>query len=285
MLYSSISPNFQWEYHSHDTTRPGSSYGTIVTAAGSSHTKGSYTGIVTTPTAYDTYMIWININSGTQSAVNNQGLMDIAIDPAGGTSYTELIIPDLYVTNAGNYNTIGSGGIYYIFPLFIPAGATIAARVQSNTASRTYRVNMRLMGLPTNPEMVRFGTKVEALGVNSASSAGTLITMGTTSEGAWTSIASPTYDTWWWQIGYGAADKSTSSVTYHLDVGVGDATNKKIVVKDFPVFVSGVEEQYTLPFAVGAYGIGTPSDTVYARGQSSGAVDSNTSVIVYALSG
>jgi len=281
-LYVPYSGDFRWQLHSHGSTRPALAYGTTVTASGTTNTKGSWANVVTTPTAHDSYLVVINVNGLALSATSRQALLDIGIDEAGGTSYT-VKINDLYVTNAGPYTV--NGGIWYVFPLRIPAGSTIGARVQCTIASVTCAVNIQLFGLPAHPEMIRVGSRVETIGAVTASSSGTAITPGSTSEGAWTSMGSLSNDAWWWQVGFGQNDGSTSAAGIHFDVSAGDASNKKFLLENLLFINTAAEQQGNLPTSFGCVANAKTSDTIYVRAQTSASNDTSPSTIIYALGG
>lgn len=282
MLYVPYGGDFRWQLHSHGSTRPAAGFGATVTASSTVNTMGAWSGVITTPTDEDAYGILINVNAIAQSASSRQALLDIGIDEAGGTSYS-VKIPYLYVANASNYNT-ATGGVWYYFPLFIPAGCTIGARLQSVISSQTARCTVQLFGQPSRPEFVRYGTSVEAIGVDAANSAGTVIVPGTTSEGSWTDFGSPTSDAWWWQAGYGQNDTSTINAAIHIDVAAGDASNKKFLIENMLVVVSSAEQVQNAPFTIGCVANVDAATTLYMRAQSSASADSNVSGIIYALS-
>lgn len=280
MLYVPSGADFRWSLDSQAGVRPAAAYGAAMTA-GAVHTKGSYVTLIGTPTAYDSYGILINANSLAGTTSSRQALMDIGVDQAGGTSFTDTI-PNLYITNASPYN-VGSGGVWYYFPLFIPAGSTIGARFQCAVASATARVRVILYGRPVNPSSVRFGTHVEAIGDDTATSAGVTVTPGTTAEGAWASIGSPARSVWWWQLGFGQNDTTTGAAAIHVDLSAGDATFKKSLVDDLLIINTTIEQQNNSPLIAGCTANADASVSIYARAQSSAAADSNCSVIVHAL--
>ena len=284
MLYVPEGIDFKWSL---DTTtgRPASAFGTTVTASSTIHTKGSWAQLIAgSSVTEDVWAICININSSFTSAARADCLMDIGIDEAGGTSYT-VKIPDLL---AGQANTYILGGLYYYFPLRIKAGSSIAARVQSITASRTARVWATLYGLPRSPATTRAGSWVQAFGVNSATSGGTAITAGTTSEGSWTQIGSAlTEELWWWQFGHGydAATMAAIAGGWSWDVGAGDATTKRIIMDNVMTITGSTEFIQSFPRAYGCRDNVKPGDIIYARGQCSGTPPAGTTCAVYGMGG
>lgn len=245
------------------TARPAAAFGTSLTSATGS--KGSWASIFTASS--DSYGILININGNNASSLTRETVLDIGIDTAGGTSYT-VRIPDLICGGAVAY-TVAPGGLWYYFPLFIPAGAQVAARSQS-TAAAAFRVYVQLFQRPPNPAMIRTGSFVEALGLGTLPS-GTAIVPGTTAEGSWTLMGTTTKRLWWWQIGaqIAAGDTSTVNAIIHFDIAAGDGTNFQSIAEDVIFQTTTAESTGMQSLTVGMeYDI--PSGTnIYARAQNS----------------
>lgn len=260
------------------------------TAWGTSITPGNnsfpaYTEILS-DTAYDTYYLEIFLSSFRSSGAARNALVTIGIDHSGGTTYTDQEILYLLASSAAS---AVYGGITYRFPLFIPAGSALAATASVNNATvGTGYVGVRLYGLPTAPEMIRYGTYIESWGETVASSAGTSVTPGTTSEGAWVDLSggNTTRPYWWWQCGWGSNDASLVNNIYVLDVGFGDGTTKDLVIRDQMEGNSGtVEEHWRRPEPDHAYVYDAPSGkTVYGRMQCN-ASDAAISMMAYGLGG
>lgn len=263
------------------TTRPGTTFGTSVTPG--SGAKGSYATALFSALSYPAYGILLCIYGSGASAASRNYIMDVGIDPAGGTSYT-VKIPDLLVGGSIAMNTAGtSGGIWYFFPLYIPAGASVSVRAQGADTT-AFRVGAQIFTKPINPAQIRKGLFVEAYGISG--NTGTAITPGTTSEGAWTQIGTTTKRVWWWQYGYQitTADTSWANGQITLDVAVGDATNKQIVIADAILNTNSTECLGNPPLTAGVEYPVPASVNVYARAQHSGTVD-NPAVAIYAMGG
>src|SRR5215211_4435751 len=105
---------------------------------------------------------------------NGSTLLDVMIDPAGGTTWVELI-PDLLV----GY-TVSMAGVawpvQYSFPVFAPSGANIGVRARmaaAYTPSTTPRVLMIAKGGDQNPGVgYWYGQHVSTIGITPASSKG-----------------------------------------------------------------------------------------------------------------
>lgn len=139
---------------------------------------------------HDGQFIVLQCSGITGSTTDNATLLDILIDPAGGTSWASLI-EDLNI----GYMPLASAASGYTgvfqFPLFIPAGASLGAQVRrATTASNSIRLFAWVFGEPSRPDAWWCGSKVETLGSVAASSRGTIVTPGNAAWGSWTNIGS-----------------------------------------------------------------------------------------------
>lgn len=231
--------------------------------------------------ADDVWWIEIYISSGAGSAAARDTLVDIGMDPAGGTSYS-VLIPDLLAPSSAPYATFG--GIQYSFPLHIPAGAQLAARSSVNGGAGTPRVAIAVYGRPTNPAMRWKGTNVEALGITAASSAGTTVTPGSTSDGSWVSLGTASFDSWYAEVGFGNHDTTMSAFGFHLDLSYGASGGDVMLIQDALVSTTGAE-QITKYATTQSYCEVPAGATVYGRAQCSGTPDvTNPSMAAYLVS-
>jgi Sulfocyanin (SoxE) domain len=276
-------PFFQKFVGSHSGTRPAVPFGTSVSHG--NNTYGSYVQVLSgASNTDDSFGILINVNGLASSATARDALLTIGVDPAGGSSYSTLI-PDLLVSCAGPYNLL-AGGVWYYFPVYIPAGASIGAKGSTNAASTSSSVNVVLFCQPKYPHLVKAGSFVRAFGITAATSSGTAVTSGTTSEGTWTQISAATADAlWFWQVGFGVNDSTMTALAYALDLGFGDGTSEVLLIENQPINTSAAEEAHKplwLPFGYGEVASGT---ALHARLQVSGTADSSVSVAAYGVGG
>lgn len=246
------------------STRPTANFGTNI-AVGASNVMGSYTEIISdTAVTQDIHLLEVNINSN-YVAGTRYGFTDIGIDTSGGTSYS-VVVPALPNTNAATYV---AGGYTYIIPVFIPAGSAIAARAQvQNGTGGSHYVAIKGYNAPLLSEAGLVASKVVALGANLGTGLGAYVQQGTTSEGSWYSIGTPSQNALGFLPAITVSAAPQSDVT-DLDVAVGDASNK-LVVKE------GVQMRHG-ELSNGGTGIVFPvfrsvgaSETIYFRSQSSG---------------
>ena len=207
-------------------TVAGSTLGTTFNSGGS-NVEGTWTQMFSAATvANDVYGFYIYIGNVSSSAAARQTLLDIGIDPAGGTSYT-AIITDFVV--GGPSGTSSQGSREHFFPLFIKAGSSIAVRSQTADASGSLRVGIRLYGQVTRPEGIRVGTFTETIGAV-ASSKGVSFTPG--GSGAWgsrVSIGTTVRDLWWWQIGVQVDNTAMNAEAIDFELSVGDGTTFQVI--------------------------------------------------------
>ncbi len=237
----------------------------------------------------DCYGVEIIINDGDGVGTARDILVNIGIDPAGGTSYTTRI-PALLGSAAGDLSLAqaGGGGHNYYFPLFIKAGSSIAAQASVNNATLgNVRVFLKLYCKPTKPHLLRCGVGVESIGVTLASSRGTLVTPGTSSgQGTWTLLAALANDCWYFETSMGINDISIGNGWFFLDLARGDATNKDILIFNQRVITSSAEVINKLPM-MGQNQIFVPADTnIYGRiSNSQAANDTQTSQAAWGVYG
>lgn len=110
---------------------------TLLTAAGSGNTKGSYATVGTTANAWAGFYIDI----GNPNTAANRYILDIR---TGGAT---IIMPDLYIQPGAS----SSGRVFV--PLAVASGVLIEARVQCQTASGTLRIALsgRIASASTPP--------------------------------------------------------------------------------------------------------------------------------------
>lgn len=289
MLWTKTSGEFEWSI-SNSSARPAAGYGTSITPAASKSTNintggGFYQLFTGASVVTDVWGVLICLNNGATSAAARLIAVDIGINTAGSHTnggYT-VVIPNLLASNAAPL-TIG-GGVWYYFPLGIPAGSSIAARAISN-ATTALNCWVTLVGRPKYPHLTRVGSFVKAYGITEGANVGTTITSGTTSEGAATLLGTTTSDHWWWQVGMGINDTTITAQVYFLDLLVGpNTTNLRGVIDNQPIVCTAAEQVSNLPVTVGCAAEVEVGRNVYARLQCSGTADSVLGVAAYALGG
>lgn len=279
----------RWQYVTGNvkSVQPAAAYGTSVTPTASSADPSTWTEILSDANVTaDCYFVAININSHNGSAAIRELLVDIGIDTSGGTSYVTLI-PSLLASDAGSFLTAaaGDGGHWYFFPLFIPSGSAIASRGRgSNASAIAYRAAIWLFGKPSHPHLIRWGTRVEAIGIDTANSTGTTIVAGTVSEGSWTSLGTSSNANFFWQVGYGANNTNVPNNTRLIDLAYdNNATTPNIILEDV-YSSSSTTEKISLRNHENSYCFVPAGSTLYGRIQESAAPVATQKMSCYGVS-
>lgn len=235
MLQAKVN-SFLWNYS--NFTAPSATPGTSVTP-GASNAEGSWVQVASAGNiAYDVCLLYIAIGGGNTSGAQKDHLLDIGVDPAGGTSYTALISNIV----CGQTQAVTTGWDEFVFPIRIKAGSSVAVRVQgSNATAGTVRVVADFFGRPTEPSVVPVGQWAETIGTVT-NSAGPSITPGNAAEGSWTSIGTTTKDLWHWQLGMQLSNGTITAQYTTFDLAYGDATNKEIILADVTIGFYGTAE-------------------------------------------
>lgn len=242
--------------------RPASPWGTSMTPAVGS--KGAWAQAIASLTD-DAYGLIVCINNNAASGASRNSVVDIGIGSAGNEI---VLIPDIIGGNAASYITPG-GGMWYFFPVRIPAGTRVAVRAQG-TVTTAFAVAMQTLQEPRDPSVVKAASYVEALGVGTLPQ-GTSVVAGTTAEGAWTLLGTTAKPCWHWQVGaqITSADLSHNTGAIHIDLAEGDGTNFNRILAD-AVLHTSTAELHTLINPPAGNGYEVPAGrNIYARAQSS----------------
>lgn len=274
------SSEFGWSVSNIDGVTPTEAFGVAVTPQ--INTKGNWFQILSSAlVSEDVFGLLINFNYGFVNGTARDMLSDVGVDPAGGSSYS-VLIPNLYMCSPATYEHAGQS---YYFPIWVRAGSSIAVRTSVNSLNtNTVSCWIRAFGRPRDPRMVKVGTYVDAYGAVPSTSTGTLVTPGTVSEGAWTSLGTISREAWWWQQGMGQNTGSMGLRWWSADLGIGDLSNKHVVIRDQLFSVIATNEQLASRLAVNP-GYKVSSGNVYARLQASSSGGQTPAMVAYGLGG
>jgi hypothetical protein len=214
------------------------------------------------------YGLLICINSNAASSASRNTVLEVGYDPSGGTNY-QTLIPELICGNATNYLL---GGVFYYFPLLIPAGSRVAVRGWS-TVTTAFRVYAQTLQRPLNPAQLRKGAFVERLGASGRQ--GTSLSAGTTNEGSWTLLGTTSERLWWWQVGLqvSSSDTSHNNAAYHVDLAVGDESTKDLIITDLQFLTTTAEASNNPPLSAGVEFPCPAGSSIYARAWCSTSTD------------
>lgn len=268
-------------------TNPGTSIGTSVTP-GASNAEGSWTQIASSANiAQDCYWLHLFIHSGATSTAAKNHLLDIGVDPAGGTSYSEII--SNIVCGATPSMTTAGGGAQFCFPWFIKAGSSVAARIQgSNATAGTVRVAAIFWGQPTNMSAVPVGNVSQTFGTITNSN-GQSFTPGNAADGSWADFgAVTTSPKWWFQLGYQINNGTITAERTYIDVAWGDGSNKIIMFRDLHLGTTGetcgsiIVPSLMMHSAFNPVPVGA---NIYVRGRCENAPDTGYNATVIGIGG
>jgi len=173
--------------------------------------------------ARDVCYVVIAASDAFVSGGNNGALLDLMIDPAGGTSWSSFV-DDLLIGSTPNLTagTIGHETVYHL-PLWIPAGASLAVRMRHRASGTPdARVGAWLYGEPAHPQLWWCGQRVESLGINAGTSQGTSHTPGTTGAySSWATIGTSTRRYGALQMGIQYPAATLAAQGYYWQMGVG----------------------------------------------------------------
>lgn len=215
----------------------GNALGIGVTGSSLTHTKGSWQslGFIT----YDCCLMRLSANPS--GGGFNFVAMDIGIGSSGSQ---QVVIPNLV------FGTDVAGGLSEVYPLQMPAGTNVWARLQGSAASQQAYVSFTSFdgGFDQHDGINGY----DALGFASTRSNGTAIAKSTLgAKGAYTElIAATTRD----YTGFAARwnfELSTSIsgfTTFLFDIAIGSSGNEKIIIPDISMWQIGVLTPANQPF-------------------------------------
>jgi len=250
--------------------------GTAVTSDTVAHQfPATYTQLIAS-TTYDSdwVNVWLHANGGSNTRTDS--LLTIYV---GADGSEQPLMPYLLAGWSLDAFQNGLPIKWYGFPLRIPAGSRLSARHQSVRTSQACEVIIELLGGGTSHHWT--GTKVEAVGYTTASSSGTTVTPGTTSDGSLTSMGT-TVNEWGFvlpMIGGNVLDTTMNAGGHAVDLGSGAATALP-GLDEFMFGSSGTE--FAWPLCMGRYCALPAGTTLYLRDQFSGTAET-TDYVVYGV--
>ena len=197
------------------------SFGTVVTSSATANTKGAYTQLIAA-TASDAAFMEVRIY------VQNSNSPNFAIDIAVGASGSEVVLVPNLVTQTifAGYNLV-----VWAFPISIPAGTRIAARMQDSSGSQTATVSLTLFDAGfTMPDGY---SGVDAIGFTATSTEGTSLTPSTTVDtmGAYSQLIAATTRDYVGIFGAFDSQQGNSKVqSYLVDVAIGASGSEQIII-------------------------------------------------------
>lgn len=272
-----------------DGVRPTVTMGTAITP-GATNAYGNYASVLSgAQLTHDCYLLEVFCVGTGFSATDLGLLVTLAVDPAGGTNFAgnEIVEHLLCSGTPGSWynNGVPMAGHRFVLPVFAAAGSSIGAKAQSNAGSPpTARVIVTAYCNPTKPWLVRCGTFVRTFGVDTANTRGTNVVPGQASDGLWTQIGTAADDIFWIETGVGIRGATLNNFLHHVDVSVGTALSKRVLLLDGYV----LEDANERVFKVGAFGkpCRLPNgENVYVRAHGSTGTPDTIEVACYGVGG
>lgn len=249
----------------------------VITASGTAHTKGSWTALLAA-TAFDIRWLEVTWLTTRVSATDTKQLLDIGYDPAGGTTYVVL------VNNLMSGYIDVRGGAGCALPCFIPAGSTVAARIQADVTSDTAEVGVIAHGgiFGDNPDPTQ-GLIVSYGPVTADSGGVTLADAADDTKSAWVELTgATTHPHQGLTVGIQGSG-ITTMVTAHqlIDIGIGAAASEVVVIPNIPVRRRNDETVIYLTRTL-CFPLSVPEGVrIAARSQGSTGAESDLDVAVY----
>lgn len=265
---------------------PATTPGATVTAGASPNVESATPLVLATGSniAHDVY--WLEcMASNVGGTGDRQMLLDIGVDPAGGTSYT-WIISNLVIGNLplSTQLPVGQG---FLFPFLIRAGSQVACRVQCSQSLITARVAAKFFGKPERPENTPVGQYAETIGTIT-NSQGVGFTPGNAADGSWQSLGTTTRDLWWWQLCYSIANGTITAEATYIDLAWGDGSNKHLIFRAHHLGTSSeiVADLLLVNKNPAAAFCPVPAGaTIYVRGRCNNAPDTGYNAVALGIGG
>lgn len=189
--------------------------GVAITSSASANTKGSYTQIVSATSIQAAGLI-VHCTKGSNNI--SEHLIDIAI---GGSGSEQIIVSNLL------HGVTGFGAVQYFFPIPIPSGTRISARLQATAGNRISWIHVTLTnGHPSY-------SRVETWGANTSTSGGVTLDAGgsANTKGSYAQLISSTgFATQRMFFSVGSQAVNHSANDFLCDIAVDIGGNKQIIL-------------------------------------------------------
>lgn len=220
-------------YQTNISSTSATELGTAIVSASSETSKGSIVELISS-TNFDVFLVDITISRFGSADFFGRACVDLMIGASGSEV---VLIPDMLAGHAGSFSKVQiTGPKQWMFPLYIPAGTRIAARVASSIASHTGYIAVQLMGGDGSPRG-KIGTKVTTYGVATLANGTSITEGGSGAEGSWTQITSSTSLEHFCLVpSYQLNGSVSAQFSSYVDIGIGAASSE---VQVGPTYVWG----------------------------------------------
>lgn len=182
----------------------------------SAATKGTPQELIAS-LGFDCYLMHVATHSYGANATQSRLCLDILVGSSGNE---DVLIPDLL---GGFSQILRNSPKNWWFPIYVPAGTRISARVAGDRLTTAAYVAVWCYGGHGTPGW-RVGSKVTTYGIGTVPG-GTTVTPSSTGEGTWTEITSSTSaDHFYLTSSVQFSDASQQAGFYSVDIGRGAST-------------------------------------------------------------
>ncbi len=213
--------------------------GITATAGTVANVDGSSVSLITN-VGHDIEYLLIGYSNGNTAATEVNMLLDILVDPAGGSTWGAMI--DDLLVGFSPTTAATAPPQWYHFPLWLKSGHSIGMQVKSNTVSEAITVCVVALGANANPGSWWCGQTVQSIGVITGSSAGTNHTPGSSGTfSAWADLGSSlNAPCGALQFAIQGADATSSGVGYYFEFGVGTSRIGPNIYKTITTSETGI---------------------------------------------
>jgi hypothetical protein len=275
----------------------------VALTAGAVGVKGAWTNISTYNSVntldVECHFVTLEMHGRPTSTLSNAQLVDIGVDPAGGSSPT-LVASNIAVGQSAYFADTEGVQVRAELPLCIPAGASVFARTAfSPNAANSAALIAAYFGAPSRPEAVWSGQFCESIGIANDGSVptncdATPVTPG--NSGSWTgSIGTAAGD--WHELGTAAQNlrhislfpqirnATMAALHYFWELGIGDGATVVPIIKKIRASTTSSERVVWKGRQGGAF-FDIPAGTkIYARANCSGTSDTGWTAMALGIGG
>lgn len=198
----------------------------VASTSGVAHTKGSWVQVGTDLTQELVGFWWLSYAGASPSAADARALVDIGVDPAGGTAYSTIVEN---LNCAGVFNAWSRTPRLLWIPLRVGNGCSVGVRHQAALASDVLNHVAWFVAQEAYPWQGWSAVVCDTYGADTAASEGTAISTANQgasgAEGTWVQIgtASKDYRAIIPMLGIDGVDTAWTAKGIVLDIGIDPA--------------------------------------------------------------
>lgn len=250
------------------------SSGTTITVPTTANTKtGAAWAQLIAATTHAASAIYILFNGPTSRV-----LMDIGIGASGSE---QVLVPNIHSSapSGGAFNPVAA-----LFPVYVPAGSRLSARMQGATASATGSLIVHLLGMGWDQPVPR--NRILDYGTTLGTTRGISVDPGATANtkpATWTTIAATTSTVAKGIIiGVGnQGNTAMSSANWLVDVAVGAASSEQAIITDYRII--STTGNHVLPLYSPVFPVSLPAGVRLSMRAQSSIIDATDRLLDFLL--